>query len=62
MQNFMDISRVLPVEYGHLLLIPGIAKGSHYCDINFWYLLIHSYRETCKRVIGKQCRPRSDAT
>ena len=24
--------------------------------------LTHSYLETCKRVIGKQCRPRSDAT
>ena len=24
--------------------------------------LTYSYLETCKRVIGKQCRPRSDAT
>ena len=24
--------------------------------------LTHSYQETCKRVICKQCRPRSDAT
>ena len=24
--------------------------------------LTHCSRETCKRVIGKQCRPRSDAT
>ena len=24
--------------------------------------LTHPYRETRKRVIGKQCRPRSDAT
>ena len=26
------------------------------------FLLTHSYLETPKRVIGKQCRPRSDAT
>ena len=25
-------------------------------------ILTHSYRETHKRVIGKQCKPRSDAT
>ena len=32
------------------------------CDLNIYNLLTHSYLETCKRVIGKQSRHRSDAT
>ena len=30
-------------------------------DMNEYYTLTHCSRETCKRIIGKQCRPRSDS-
>ena len=37
-------------------------KESESTDLYMWHLgLTHCSRETRKRVIGKQCRPRSDA-
>ena len=39
-----------------------IVRRRFYLNIFSFNISIHSYLKTRKRVMGKQCRPRSDAT
>ena len=43
-------------------ILQYISSQTFHCGFSVCPSLTHSYQETCKRVEGKQCRPRSDAT